>query len=100
MLTIDCAVGIKDADLKRSTLTVYPNPASNQISFTNDFAASTTATVRITDVTGRTVKAIDLGKQNTGSRTFDIDINDLNNGMYYIELVTESNRSISKFTKK
>jgi len=92
-------VGIKGLDKNNSTLRVFPNPANNQISFTNDFTTTTTASVRITDIAGRVVKTMDMGKQNAGARTYNVDIADLNNGMYYLELVTETTRSISKFVK-
>jgi len=99
ILTINCpTTGIKD--LKNGvSLNVFPNPASNQISFNYDFKTATEASLRITDIAGRVVKTITLGKQNAGSKTFNVDIAGLNNGMYYIELATESTRSISKFTK-
>lgn len=98
-ITISCPVGIKGLTKNNSTLKVFPNPAYNQVSFTNDFTAATTASVRITDIAGRIVKTMDLGKQNAGAMTYNIDVADLNNGMYYLELVTEDSRSISKFTK-
>jgi hypothetical protein len=93
------ATGINGLAKNNGTLKVFPNPANNQISFTNDFTTTTTASVRITDIAGRVVKSMDLGKQNAGAKTYNVDIADLNNGMYYIELVTEATRSISKFIK-
>lgn len=96
---IDCTTGIKDVNFSKTALNIYPNPASNQISFTNEFKATGTAVVKVTDIAGRTVKTINLGKQNAGSKTFNVDIAELNNGMYYIELTTDDTRSISKFTK-
>lgn len=95
----NCTVGINDVKYAKTALNVFPNPANNTISFTNEFAATTVATVKVTDLTGRVVKTMDLGKQNAGAKTYSVDITDLNNGMYYIELVTDNARSISKFTK-
>lgn len=95
----NCATGLNGLTKNNSSLKVFPNPAYNQVSFTNDFATATTASVRITDIAGRVVKTMDLGKQNAGVKTYNVDIANLNNGMYYLELVTESTRSISKFTK-
>jgi len=93
------STGIKDAKISKGSLNVFPNPANNQISFTNNFATTTTASVRITDIAGRVVKTMDLGKQSAGTKTYNVDIAELNKGMYYIELVTESTRSINKFVK-
>lgn len=99
LVKVDCTTGIKGLAKNNSTLKVFPNPANNQVSFTNDFAITTIANVRITDIAGRVVKTMDLGKQNAGAKTFNIDIADLNNGMYYLEVITENKRSINKFIK-
>jgi len=99
LVKINCTTGLNGLTKDNSALKVFPNPAYNTISFTNEFATATSASVRITDVSGRVVKTMDLGKQNTGAKTFNIDIADLNNGMYYIEVVTETTRSINKFIK-
>jgi hypothetical protein len=96
---ISCTTGINDIKFSKTALSIFPNPASNQISFTNEFKATGTAVVKVTDIAGRTVKTINLGKQNAGTKTFNVDIAELNNGMYYIELTTDDTRSISKFTK-
>lgn len=99
VVTWNCTTGLNGLTKNNSALKVFPNPAYNQISFTNEFASATSASVRITDVSGRVVKTMDLGKQNAGAKTFNIDIAELNNGMYYIEVVTETTRSINKFIK-
>jgi hypothetical protein len=98
-ITLNCTTGIKDAQFNKTTLMVFPNPASNELSFTNDFAAATKAEVIVTDIAGRVVKTMDLGKQNAGTKTFRIDIQDLHKGMYYISLITENSKSINKFIK-
>ncbi|KAA5533261.1 T9SS type A sorting domain-containing protein [Taibaiella lutea] len=96
---INCATAVKDVNFSKSSLNIFPNPANNQISFTNEFAATTVAFVKITDLTGRVVKTMNLGKQNAGTKTYNVDLSGMNNGMYYIELITDETRSISKFTK-
>lgn len=93
-------VGIKSIDYTKSELKIFPNPTENQISFTNEFTATLNAVVKITDITGRLIKTTDLGKQSAGAKTFNIDIHELKNGVYYIELITDSTRSIAKFTKQ
>ena len=98
-ITIACVTGTKDVQNNKTTLNIYPNPTSNQISFNTNFANATDANVRITDIAGRVVKSMDLGKQNAGTKTFSVDVQDLNNGMYYIELVTNTTKSINKFIK-
>jgi len=99
-MTISCATtGVSKVNLNKTSLNVYPNPASSQINFSFNFAANTDADLRITDISGRVVKSITLGKQNAGNKTFNIDVADLNNGMYFMELTTNQSRGVAKFSK-
>ncbi|PCJ64575.1 MAG: hypothetical protein COA58_12615 [Bacteroidetes bacterium] len=73
-------------------LTVYPNPASNSISFKGDFAKPGVLTVF--DVFGREIK-----KQNIISLSNSrIDVTDLPKGMIIIEFLSGNKRYISKVT--
>jgi hypothetical protein len=99
-IKIDCGTsGIDDvfAGLDRQSLSVYPNPASGYVSFKYDFANHAMATVRVTDISGRVILVKDFGKQS-GQKEISVDISSLNNGMYYLELVTDDKRATSKFT--
>lgn len=99
IVRIDCATSIKDANFSKSTLSIYPNPASSVISFETG-VINGEATVRITDLTGRTVMVKDLGKQVEGTKTFTVDVATLTRGMYFVEFVNGTNKAISKVTIK
>jgi hypothetical protein len=81
---------------ERVNLVTYPNPTANTVSFKYNFS-NTAATVRITDIAGRVVMTKDFGKQS-GEKELSIDVSALNNGMYYLELVADDKRAISKIT--
>lgn len=100
-ITIACsATGIVDVNgLNKQSLSVYPNPTNDNISFDYNFVKATNATVRISDITGRTALVKDFGK-NTGERKLTVDVSGLNKGTYIIELVTDEHRAISKFSVK
>lgn len=85
---------------KKTELSVYPNPATSDLSFELSLDKVSNATARVMDITGRTVLTKDLGKVQTGVRKFTVDVSGLNNGMYIIEVATEGARAISKFNKK
>lgn len=96
--TLDCETSIKSNELVKShNLNVYPNPTASNINFKYNFTANTTASVKVTDVTGRTVLVQDFGKQTVGERNFSVNVSSLNTGMYYAELITDEVRAISKF---
>ncbi len=87
----------KTTKVENYSLAVYPNPTSTDINFKYNFTTNTNASVKVTDVTGRTVLVQDFGKQTVGERNFSINVATLNTGMYYVELVTDEARAISKF---
>ena len=98
-ITINCG-GTSITDIKgldRTQLFAFPNPAQNAVSFKYIFKAGN-AVARITDIAGRVVLTQDFGKQSAGEKTLSVDVSALNNGMYYIELVTAEQRAISKIT--
>lgn len=99
-VTISCnTTAIHNVKLNQTALTIFPNPTTDKISFTNNFTAATDATVQITDIAGRVIKSVDLGKQAPGTKTFSVDVQSLTNGMYYIQLVTNTTKSVNKFIK-
>ena len=69
--------------IKNNTLKIYPNPANNKI------------TVDATDVID--VKLFDvLGKQITVTKTNNVDVSDLNDGVYFIQVQTKQNTTTQK----
>ncbi len=82
---------------KTERLLTYPNPANREINFRYDFLKTADATVRITDIAGRTVLVKDLGKNVQGIQTFNIDCSSLTTGTYFLEFQTDGKRAVSKF---
>jgi hypothetical protein len=87
--------------LAKQTLSVYPNPAKNDVFFTYNFEkVSNDAAIRISDIAGRIVLTKALGKNIIGEQKLSVDVSALHAGTYIIELITEENRAISKFSIK
>lgn len=101
-IVINCGgTGIADAvkGLDRTSLFAFPNPAQSKVSFKYTFKAGNAA-VRVTDIAGRVVLTQDFGRQAAGEKTLSVDVSSLTNGMYYLELVTDEQRAISKLAIK
>ncbi|KAA5533262.1 T9SS type A sorting domain-containing protein [Taibaiella lutea] len=99
-ITLNCnTTSINDVNHKKVNLTVYPNPANNTINFKYSFLKSENVTARIMDLTGRTLKTVNLGKASPGDHQFEIQINELPTGTYLLEFATDNSKGISKFTK-
>jgi hypothetical protein len=82
--------------INEGSLAVYPNPATNSISF-NYYGNSIQETmITVIDITGRKVIRKSLGKMN-GAQKADVDVSSLSNGIYVIELNSGYQKQTSKF---
>lgn len=80
------------------TISVYPNPAINEVNFDFDFTLPSHASVIIRDISGRTVKAKNFGRTNSGVQKFTIDISKLANGVYSLEFDTDTETATARFS--
>lgn len=64
---------------------VFPNPFQNHIRF-EVTEGSEPISVQIIDVMGRIIKNIELSEYNAGSHEIIIDLNELNDGLYFYNL--------------
>ena len=82
-------VGIEDLELK-NTFILYPNPANAKIILnTNEIQAL--GEVLITDMTGKIVKQFETQKSTT-----EIDISNLENGIYFVKAGSASQKLVKK----
>ena len=84
-------------------LRVYPNPAAefSTVSFETPVAGQ--VTVRLTDVTGKVVRALDLGFRAAGRFAESLNLGDLNSGVYFAEVAVagaELHTSMARIIRK
>lgn len=98
----NCGVGIRDliAPKNKTALQVYPNPAMGEVTIAHNFEKNTNGEVYVRDLTGRTVKNVNLGHIKAGSNTYKVDISGIAAGVYTIELSTGTESAVSKITIK
>ncbi len=73
-------------------LNIYPNPANDVLNITSELA--TIQTVSVVDLNGRTVKQVELNKTYS-----QINVSDLNSGVYMLNIQTEEGKTVKKFVK-
>lgn len=84
----DCAsAGINEFNTENE-LNIFPNPATANITLTNLTIGST---LQLTDMTGKTVL-----ETLVSSSEMNLDVNNLNNGVYFVELVNNSEITTAK----
>jgi len=80
-----------DADTK---ITVSPNPASDMVKVNYFLPGTAQVRANIFDAKGALVKSMEKGMQVTGNQQLDLNVSDLANGKYILQIVAGS-----KFTK-
>lgn len=78
-----------------NTLSIYPNPASNNITI-NFTSTSKNNSIKIYDATGRLIK--NMGNIKSGENT--INISELENGLYLLNYHDGNNPSTKRFIKQ
>lgn len=81
-------------DFLSSKFSVYPNPANNEINFSND-ANAVVSTVEMADLNGRVVKSA-----NVNATEGTISINDLATGIYMMTITTDQGVAVKKIVKQ
>ena len=79
-------------------VSIYPNPASKQLTVKFNKPLATNTQINITDVTGRTIMSIGNKFENNSSAT--VDISNLTTGIYFIRIETNSTTQVVKFIKE
>jgi hypothetical protein len=99
-LNFDPTVGLNEESTEINGVSLYPNPTSTET--TINFYLETKGDVNITlsDLTGKSVGAIELANLTIGANSTNIDCSSLNSGVYYVTISTNGSSVTKKFVKK
>jgi hypothetical protein len=79
-----------------SSFTMYPNPAQSNVTFKFSIARTAETTINIMDITGRIVKEVVKENFVSGMNSVTVDIADLNNGFYFVNIQSLQGRKTSR----
>lgn len=82
------------------TISVYPNPASENLSISFYSNSQKECTIQITNSLGQIVSTVYSGEIISGEQFFDFSVQNLSSGVYYISVLTESGTKTIKFIKE
>ncbi len=90
-LEIELAMGLSVDKINKheATANIFPNPASTIISATYELPFQSTMSIAIYDGNGKLVKQISIEKASAGIHQSNINIEELQNGLYLIQLKTD-----------
>jgi hypothetical protein len=92
--TISLTSILGTSDLLSSKFSVYPNPVSNVVNFSND-ANAVVSLVEIADLNGRIVKSV-----KANATEGQISVSDLATGMYLMNITTDQGVATKKIVKQ
>ena len=77
---------------------LYPNPATQNTSVVFEMQQLGNVSVVLVDITGKVVKHVFNGNKNAGAQKIDIDLSDLNTGLYFVNIISESKQKTLKLS--
>ncbi len=90
--------GVKDVASNVTTLNVYPNPATDNVTFGFDVTGTPAATnLMVFDATGRVVNTINGSSLKTGKNEVSINVSNLPAGMYIVRLQGDGAAASARF---
>jgi len=98
--TVNSAASVRDFQSNISDITLYPNPAKDQMHLSFEAGVSNTGFLRIRDMLGKVINetSIDI---SPGGNQLDVQVDYLRNGIYFLELnIRDKKRIVKRFIKK
>lgn len=94
---INKTTGINEVAFKNAeSLNTYPNPALNELNFNYNFTDNNNAVVRIVDLVGHSLLVKEF-ENLSGERKINLDISNLQRGIYFMMLEVGDKTMLSKF---
>lgn len=94
------SINVVDVYFGNETMvTLYPNPAQQELNVDINISKATNAKMRIIDATGRVVKQIDMSLKSGGNQT-KVSLEGLSDGMYMIQITNEKGLNYSQTIRK
>ncbi|NBC25162.1 MAG: T9SS type A sorting domain-containing protein [Bacteroidetes bacterium] len=81
-----------------NSLTIYPNPTTDQLNVEFDLVKSSKLTIDLYNITGKLVMSKDYGTQSAGYSLNRVDLSNLNAGVYMLNINTNDGRVVRKVT--
>lgn len=82
-----------------SQVNLYPNPATDMVSIDLASKESFAATVKVTDISGKTVKAFGASQVKMGINNLNLNIDGLNAGIYLLVIEGSNGKVCQRFIK-
>jgi hypothetical protein len=94
-------LGLNDIpNISQGNLKLFPNPTNEKLNLSIEFSNAVNLRAIITDISGRKIYDLNKGRIESGKHFIEIDVKDLNQGLYLVQLIDNENIiSTKKFIK-
>lgn len=89
-----------ETNMEAINLSLVPNPANDNVRLTFEVSDMTTMTGDIVDITGRVVHTMFDSKQIQGLQIYNVNVQNLSKGMYYVRLTGPNTQYVEKLILK
>lgn len=80
----------------KSTLRIYPNPASSQTVIDYTLSNASNVTLQVYDMNGRMLSSLNKGRQSEGNHSIQMNCEGMNKGIYMVKIITGKTSSTAK----
>ncbi|MGZ7067799.1 MAG: T9SS type A sorting domain-containing protein, partial [Methanobacterium sp.] len=98
--TLCFSSGINEVHINNETLSIYPNPATNQITIEFELTETKNIFFEIKNVLGQTITSISNTAFQKGINKIEIDVSDQPSGIYILQLLNNRKSVYAKFIKQ
>jgi hypothetical protein len=92
-------LGVTDSPLQDELFTVFPNPASNELTISFNFATSEKISVEIFDPYGKKVQDVPPKNYGAGENKISFALPGLAAGVYFVHILTENGAVTKRIVK-
>lgn len=97
---LDLLAGTNEFSIaKVSPISVFPNPTSGTTTIHVTFSTSENIELSLVDINGRQLKTIDKGQKTKGTYSYTLDVSLYQNGVYFLNLQTSTQKNVLKIFK-
>lgn len=90
-------VGIKENAGNISSISLYPNPAKNDVTINYSLNTPGNVEIEIFDVTGKVVKTVSASNMQAGDHANKVDVSAFEAGVYLCSIKAEGGKSFARF---
>ena len=91
----DSIVGLEES-IDVSNIKVFPNPSNGQVTVSVSSFKETTVSLEVMNILGHTVQSAEFRKLQLGINDFDLDLSNLNPGIYLVKIGSEGDFTTKK----